>query len=294
MHGQNPPTRRHGFGRVLLAACLPLALGALTACEDGAAGDAAGAPQRSEYVAIGDSFTATGLPTATGACRRSSQNYPHLVARDRPDVVLTDVSCGGADTGDVWEPQDVAGRPQEPQLDAVSEDTDLVTVSLGGNDFDVYVRSVYHCVQLATTDPDGDPCRTRNAGRVEARMEPIRRNLTRVLAAVAERAPEARVLLVGYPRLLPDDGACPRRVPVAAGDVAYVREMQALLVAAQERAAEEAGAGYVDVYAASAGHDVCSDEPWVNDVTDGPEGAYAFHPMPAHQRAVADLILEML
>jgi len=39
---------------------------------------------------------------------------------------------------------------------------------------------------------------------------------------------------------------------------------------------------------------MCSDEPWVNDVTDGPEGAYPFHPMPAHQRAVTDLIMEML
>jgi hypothetical protein len=104
----------------------------------------------------------------------------------------------------------------------------------------------------------------------------------------------ARVVMVGYPRLLPDEGECRKRVPVADGDVDYVRTMMALLVAAQEGAAADAGVEYVDVWSASEGHDVCSDEPWINDVKDGPDGAHEFHPMPEHQRAVADLILETL
>jgi hypothetical protein len=125
-------------------------------------------------------------------------------------------------------------------------------------------------------------------------MGAIRDNLAEVLEEAKERAPEARVIFVGYPRLLPDDGTCPKRVPVADGDADYVREMLGLLVAAQKGAAKDAGVEYVDVYTPSKGHDICSDDPWVNDVTDGPQGSYNFHPMPAHQKAVADLIEEML
>jgi hypothetical protein len=111
---------------------------------------------------------------------------------------------------------------------------------------------------------------------------------------VKRKAPEARVFFVGYPRLLPDQGSCPKKVPVARGDVDYVRSMHALLVRAQRAAARDAGAEFVDLYTPSEGHDICSDEPWINDYTDGPEGAYNFHPMPALQRAITDLILERL
>lgn len=70
--------------------------------------------------------------------------------------------------------------------------------------------------------------------------------------------------------------------------------MTARLVEAVSDAATEADVEYVDVWTPSEGHDICSDDPWVNDVTDGPEGAYNLHPFPAHQAAVADLILDIL
>jgi hypothetical protein len=70
--------------------------------------------------------------------------------------------------------------------------------------------------------------------------------------------------------------------------------MMGLLVRAQHEAAEAAGVEYVDLYTPSEGHDICSDAPWVNDATDGPQGAYNFHPMPALQRAIAHRVLEML
>lgn len=292
MHGENSRSRRAGFRSFGIAAILVVAAGGLTAC---GSQNADGPPDSFEYVAIGDSFTATGLPRSEGDCKRSTQNYPHLVAADNPGMTLLDVSCGGASTSDMLGSQDFRGSVQRPQFDALNAGTDLVTVSLGGNDYDVYWGFLYRCVQLAgTPDRNDHPCRTANAGRIERRMDAIRANLAEVLEQAAQRAPEARVLFVGYPRLLPDTGACPKRVPVAAGDVAYVREMLDLLVGAQEAAAKDAGAEYVDVYTHSSGHDICSDEPWVNDATDGPEGSYNFHPMPAHQRAVADLIEEML
>ncbi len=248
------------------------------------------------YVAIGDSFTASGLDLAREhpGCKRSPSNYPHLVADARPDIALLDVSCGGASTAETLEPQQFQDIVNPPQFTELSERTDLVTVSLGGNDEDVYYHFLYKCVQLRAEDPDGDPCRTANGGRIERAMPQIRGRLAEVLEEVGELAPNARVVMVGYPRILPDRGDCPRRVPVAEGDAGYVRDMMALLVEAQHGAAEDAGAEYVDVWSASEGHDMCSADPWVNDWTDGPDGAHEFHPTPAHQRAVADMILEIL
>lgn len=290
MHGENPRPRSLEFRRFCLAAVIALGLAGLSACDDAKQST----DDTFEYVALGDSFTATGLPVASGACKRSTQNYPHLIAEAHPDWVLDDVSCGGASTADMLGSQDLHGSVQLPQFDALDEDTDLVTVSLGGNDFDVYWAFLYRCVQVAAEDPDGHPCRTTNRGAVEGHMNAIRDNLTEVLHGIEDRSPDARVLFVGYPRLLPDKGGCPGHVPVAAGDVDYVRQMLGLLVQAQHEAAEAAGTDFVDVYTPSEGHDICSRAPWVNDWTDGPQGAYNFHPMPAHQRAVADLVLEML
>ena len=291
MHGENPRARPRDRRLLHLFAALALAVGVLAGCDDD---DPGADDDLIDYVALGDSFTATGLPEAEGDCKRSSQNYPHLIAEADPRIRLVDVSCGGASTADMTRPQEFRGNVQPPQLDALGEDVDLVTVSLGGNDYDVYWRFLYRCVQLAATDRDGAPCRRADHGHVERWMDRIRDNLVGVLDEIGVRAPHARVIFVSYPRLLPDHGSCPRRVPVAKGDVDYVRDMHALLVQAQRDAAETAGVDFVDVYTPSEGHDVCSAHPWVNDVTDGPQGAYNFHPMPAHQRAVADLVLQML
>ena len=296
MHGENSRSRRDGFRRFCLGPVLAVTLVLGAAVLTGCGSNAADAPADTfEYVAVGDSFTASGLPQAEWPCKRSSQNYPQLVAKAHSDWDVVDISCGGASSDDMLASQEVRDSVQRPQFEALDEDTDLVTVSLGGNDFGVYWGFLYRCVQLAAApDPNDAPCRTANDGRIERRMDDIRDNLAEVLEEAAKRAPEARVLFVGYPRLLPDEGSCPGRVPVAKGDVDYVREMHRLLVQAQKGAVSDAGAEYVDLYTPSKGHDICSDKPWINDVTDGPEGAYNFHPMPALERAVADLILEML
>jgi lysophospholipase L1-like esterase len=296
VHGQ---VRRRG-GRALspfaLAAGLALVAGGLTACDDDA-GDPPPPDTTFTYVALGDSFTATGLPVEEGGdCRRSDQNYPHLLADAHPDWELVDVSCGGASTEAMLGSHQVrdTATVARPQFDVLDEGTDLITISLGGNDFDAYWTYLYRCLPLVASDPDGAPCRAANGGEVEKHMDEIRERLAEVTEEAQKRSPDARVLFVGYPRILPDEGSCPRRVPVAKGDVDYVREMHALLVQAQRDAARDAGAEFVDLYTPSEGHDICSDSPWINDVTDGPDGAHDFHPMPALQRAIADLIMEKL
>ena len=292
MHGLDSRSPRRARG-LSLALAVALALTGLAGCGDA---EPAPATERVEYVAIGDSYTATGLPVAAGRCQQSSQNYPHLIALERPEIVLFDASCSGAETRDTRKPQKASGvmiNPT-PQFDQLSGDTDLVTVSLGGNDHAYFVSSVLQCASMSREDPEGAPCADANGDRLERHLDDIHRNLVDVLEEVQQLAPDARVLMVGYPRLLPDRGDCPARIPLAEGDVDFSRERVAELVDAQRRAAEDAGVEYVDVWSASEGHDICGEDPWVNDLTPGPGGAHPYHPTPAHQRAVAGLILEML
>ena len=92
-------------------------------------------PAGSRYVAMGSSFAAgPGLtPRAPGSPRRagrSAGNYAHLVARAL-GLDLHDVTYSGATTSDILT-SSAAGQPA--QLDAVTPDTRLVTITAGGND----------------------------------------------------------------------------------------------------------------------------------------------------------------
>lgn len=280
-------------------ACVALLLGvgpALGAC--GGADQAATTTR--PYVALGDSFTAAPLvPEAYDAdgCYRSHANYPALIAAARPDLTLTDVSCSGAETRDLIGSQTTGDTTHPPQLDALTADTALVTIGIGGNDEDISHDLIRTCVELAATDPAGAPCREADA----TSADPIADRIARVegtvgaaLAAIADRAPRARVVVVGYPQLVPATGTCPDLLPLAAGDHAWVRAQNRRLSDALRAAAGTAGVAYVDAWSASAGHDICADDPWINGRTTDEGAALAYHPFAPYERAVADLLLELL
>ncbi len=119
-------------------------------------------------------------------------------------------------------------------------------------------------------------------------MPDLRERLASVLAGIRQRAPEARVLVVGYPQLAPAEGRCDE-LPLADGDYAYARRVTTGLNDALRGAAREAGATYLDVASAGRGHTVCAAEPWVNGRTTDRSEALAYHPLAAGQRAVARL-----
>jgi hypothetical protein len=108
-----------------------------------------------------------------------------------------------------------------------------------------------------------------------------------------KRAPDAVVLVVGYPAFAPEDGPCDE-LPLAPGDIPLAVEINRGLNQAMETAAKRAGVRYVDVYAATKGHDICSDEPWIagREATHG--RAAPWHPYIQEQEATADAILAAL
>lgn len=96
-----------------------------------------GAPVQ-KMVSLGDSYSAMGrvfpgtwLPGPV-TCVRTGDSYPVQVAQALGTPTLVDATCSGATVVDMYASQPNTFAP--PQLDALSADTDLVTLSIGGND----------------------------------------------------------------------------------------------------------------------------------------------------------------
>lgn len=261
------------------------------------------APPPVDYVALGDSFSAGPLvPDARSdppGCFRSTNNYPAYLAGFLGVRSYRDVTCSGAQTRDLSRPQQLAfGQTTPPQLDALSAGTDLVTVGIGGNDFGLFGSIVGTCGALRDRDPRGAPCRRSFTRRIDGRpvdtkVRDARRvedRVARVLLAVARRAPEADVYVVGYPRLLPERGRC-AAVPFAAGDYPWGGRVERLLNDALRAAAERAGATFVDLYPASRRHDACAgSRAWVNGSQTLFGLAAGFHPFQEGMRGMAGAV----
>lgn len=257
-------------------------------------------PEIQRYVALGDSFSAGPLiPTSdlAGGCLRSDHNYPSLVAADLDVADFVDVTCSGATTRHLTRVQPTFGEARiPPQLRSVTASTDLVTIGIGGNDLGLFGTLVRTCTTLRAVDPTGSPCARRLSERgpdLAAATRVISVRVTRALRAIRARAPRATVLLVGYLRLAPDGGSCDL-LPLATGDYAEGRRISRGLDRALARAARRADVGFVDMYAASRGHDICSDDPWVNGRLTDRQRALAYHPFAAGMRADADEVLAAL
>ena len=227
------------------------------------------------YVALGDSYSAASGnfppdPSAQPECARSLVNYPHVIANRTTPATFKDVSCGGADTTDFFRSQ-YNGVP--PQLDAVRPKTTLVTMTIGGNNNNTFIDAIVKCgTGGVSTGGQGSPCKDRYgssfAHDIRTKTFPA---LKRSLRAVQARAPKAVVAILGYPWILPERVGCFDKMPVARGDVPYLRHVQWVLNDAVRRAAAVTGARYVNFNRVSEGHDAC--QPigvrWVEPVLQG-------------------------
>jgi hypothetical protein len=250
--------------RVIVA--LVLAVLALPAAQ------AQAAPLR--YVALGDSYSAASgvLPldlTAPPQCLRSTRNYPHVIA-GQTGAQLTDVTCGAAETSHFFEAQ-YGNVP--PQLNALRADTQLVTMTIGGNDSGVFINAILSCGTAGLlTLGQGSPCKDRYGSSFEDTIrDTTYPSLVNALRAVRAKSPRAKVGILGYPWIMPATGGCFDKMPVAKGDVPYVRGIQATLNDAVRRAAAATGVTYVNMNTVSNGHDAC--QPigvrWVEPVLQG-------------------------
>lgn len=247
------------------------------------------------YVALGDSFASVGTLTRLRGdplgCARSTDNYPAGVAARLSVAEFVDRTCGAAATVHMTQSQAVPLGANPPQFDALTADTDLVTVSISGNDIG-FGEIVLTCGTLSVTDPFGAPCKAHYGNQLQERIAAVAPKIDAVLDGIADRAPDATVLVVGYLRILPPDTGCFPVVPVAAGDVAYFDGVQHELNAMLGDRAAASGATFVDP-GDVLGHDVCQ-APWDKWV----EGIFPtslaapMHPNAAGQAYVGGLVAD--
>jgi len=194
------PFHSRSLLRVLIGAVAALAI---------LAGVAAGA-RAAGYVSLGDSYAAGPFilnPALPFGCIKSDHNYPHLAA---PGIGMTlrDPSCSGAATDDMFQPQDVdPDGPNPPQLDSLDASTEVVSLTIGGNDIG-FSEIAESCV---APNPSSSPCQERyvSGGRDEIaeRIEATGPKVAAVLQEIHARSPQAKVYLLNYPAIFPETGA---------------------------------------------------------------------------------------
>lgn len=254
------------------------------------------APASANYVALGDS-AASGprIPNQVGApgCQQSDANYPHVLAEDLAVGSFVDVTCSGAVTENIVStPQGTSSGEVPLQLDAVTPETDLVTVTIGGNDIGL-VSTAVQCLTFADTSAT-NVCKDRlTAGGVDTVAAAIADKAPSwgaMLDAVAERAPDARILVVGYGTYLPSGGCFPTQ-PMLPEDADYIQGSITAMNEALRAQANEHGAEFVDTEPSSVGHDVCvaPDQRYFEGVV--PQNPAApLHPTAAGMAAIADAV----
>lgn len=253
-----------------------------------------------DYVALGDSAASGPLiPRSTGTpgCLQSDSNYPHVLASLIGAASFEDVSCSGARSTNITAVrQETNSGPIPLQIDALSADTDLVTVTIGGNDVDLVSRA-RGCVNFSP-EPDGNSCADAStAGGVDVLGDAISTAAPQwgqLFETIVERAPNADVVVVGYGTYV-RPGGCYGTQPVWARDADYLQASVDAMNDALAAEATEHGARFVDVREASVGHDACAtpDERYLEGVIPANPAA-PLHPTAAGMAAFAQVVADSL
>lgn len=280
--------------RLLASALSLLALAGCMTTAPGRPPEAARLPAGARYVALGSSFAAgAGIaPLKAGAparCGRSEASYATLLAR-RLGLTLEDATCGGATTAHIFGPW----SELPPQIDAVTPETRLVTLTIGGNDIG-YVMNL----MAASCPPEGwtyqgrtMPCPAMRLPQADAYAK-LEGQLRAVVQAIRVRAPQARVVFVQYVRMVPD-APCPA-LRLSGANALELRAVGEQLARVTARAATAEGAAVLAADQTSRGHTSCDAEPWsVGPALPAGTTGAPWHPTAAGHAAIADALAQMM
>ncbi|QFZ19841.1 SGNH/GDSL hydrolase family protein [Saccharothrix syringae] len=210
------------------------------------AAPAQAAPLAGKYVALGDSYaTAPGTRTyddVNDPCRRGPLTYSRLWAAAHPSVAFVEASCSGARTTDLV----------SNQLPLVTADTTLITLQVGGNDVG-FVDVLKNCI-LTIDDRD---CVNGVEAAKSAATTYLSPALAQVYAAVRAKAPSARVIVVGYPRLYTIRGTC-GIFGLSDTERTALNSAADTLAAVMSQRAAEAGFTFLDARPVFDPHSLCS------------------------------------
>lgn len=250
----------------------------------------------SYYVALGSSFAAgLGLGRRDAASPskllRTVNGYPQQLARLLKVPSFTDMTSSGATVHHVLNGGQL--KFLGPQIDALGPDTRLVSITAGGND----IGYVGDLTAMACRNSGGlmgslvglfwkgaKPVNERDFERLEA-------DFLATLCEIKRRSPQARIVVVSYPAILPRTGTCPD-LGITEDQAALMRSVAERLAQVTRGVAVRMGATIVDMAVLSEGHDACSAEPWVNGFRPAREAS--FHPTLTGARATAHAIASVI
>ena len=215
------------------------------------AAGAAGTEASTDYVALGDSYssgTGAGSYDLSSSCQRSSRAYPALFAAQNAVQSFSFQACGGATSADV----------RGGQLGSLSSETDLVSVTSGGNDAG-FVDVVVAC----RTGSDQD-CFSALDRSEQYIAEALPGELDLLYGDIRAGAPGAHVVVLGYPRLY-ETTDCFGAIPVARRE--RINATADTLNAALRGTAQAHGFAFADVSPAFEGRRICASSPWIHGPT---------------------------
>jgi len=247
-------------------------------------------PEGSRYVALGSSYAAgpgvgEPVPEAPPRCGRGSLSYSREVAR-RLKLDLLDASCSGATTANLLGPWNELA----PQIEAVTSDARLVTITVGGNDVR-FVGNLFAALCATSGAPAMPNCPVYKAP-TRAEWTRLAAAMTRIGREVHRRAPEALVVFVDYPEVVPPEGTCAalgvddKAAAVARGTAQWLARITA-------QAARRSGSLLLEASALSRGHGACAAEPWMWGAAP-PPGGVAMHTTAAGHAAIAEALARLV
>lgn len=236
------------------------------------------AADKIKYIALGDSYAAgQGAGAYQDACYRSDNSYSELAAEDKAVKLVVNAACSGKTTWDVV----------NTQLRQLNKSTELVTITAGGNNIGFGDIINYCGVVLAQLPPDPKCGGALEQAEIQLQSGQLKSDLVTMIQSVRAAAPNAKIVVTGYPYLL---DPIPAGMTDPAAQFIYTatnladRLDDTIDAAAKEADAAAAGdpkVQYVDVRTVFLGHGALSPQPWINLGT-APDG---FHPNAAGYQA---------
>ena len=275
-------------------------------------------PPSKNAVFLGDSYSAgegapaivdgapqyiSGTDQDDNRCHRSKAAYGPMIGEHLGSNFRTSFhACSGAVIADFYTSyganhKDVLGNPKNaaeiPQLDWLTRDTGLVTLTVGGNDVG-FPDIMTYC---GTRNIGNNTCEQLFGKPLKKLINGIRssKSLAKLYRDIKTRvAGDAQIVVLSYPRFFPV------KPPITCftgflsslfedSDMLWINKSIADMNDVIKRAASDAGVTYVDAYGMLNGHEICTHDPWLNRVIFSLSGrSGSFHPTVRGQQAYFD------
>lgn len=221
-------------------------------------------PPTLNYTVMGDSYSAgsgAGNNTEVGPCFQSTNSYGNSIAAATGATMLN-IACSGATTAQV----------RDNEVPLLPSNTQLITITAGGNDV-AWTTAVGTCLASTTA-----ACKVAVANSVYL-MSKVPKSVTSMLKAIKAKAPNARILYLGYPRLFePQNMTSPPFNSTQVAGAKLLNSAADLLNGILAVTALSNGVAFVPVAYRFAGHAVPSAVPWINYPAPFGFNNFPFHP----------------